>query len=211
MLSSSISTLSPLACDFERALCEGSSNNILGWSDTLSKIIREGRNIEKQMYYVRMFFRVTLRRTLNLCKLSLDGIEIINNEQDDLFTMYSIDTVHSSYLAAKNRVRQYTQFVVLLKCSEEAWAQKLQETGHAVMNQNLYRIGIESEDDEDLLLKCTVDTVLAHYIEAQHRVRQYTQFLRIMMCEEEAWAERFQKASCVMPDYKPARCQCWST
>ncbi|KIK48244.1 hypothetical protein CY34DRAFT_104073 [Suillus luteus UH-Slu-Lm8-n1] len=194
MSTSPISTLSPPAYDFERALREGGSNNILGGSDTLSKIICEGRNIEKQMYY-----------------LSLDGIEMINNEQDDLFTMYSIDTVHSSYLAAKSRVRQYTQFVVLLKRSEEAWAQKLQETGYAVMNQNLYRMGIESEDDEDLLLKCTVDTVSAHYIAAQHRVRQYTQFLRIMMCEEEAWAERFQEASCVMPDYKPARCQCWST
>ncbi|KAG2757069.1 hypothetical protein P692DRAFT_20712704 [Suillus brevipes Sb2] len=195
MSSFPISTLSPLAYDFERSLREGSSNNILGGSDTLSKIICEGHNIEKQMYY-----------------LSLDGIEMINNEQDDLFTMYSIDTVHSSYLAAKSRVRQYTQFVVLLKRSEEAWAQKLQETGYAVMNQNLYRMGIEAEDDEDLLLKCTVDMVLAHYIEAQHRVRQYTQFLRIMMCEEEAWAERFQKASCVMPDYNPARCgcQCWS-
>ncbi|KAG1770727.1 hypothetical protein EDD22DRAFT_43374 [Suillus occidentalis] len=194
MSSSLISTLSPLVYDFERSLREGSSNNVLGGSDLLSKIICEGRNIEKQMYY-----------------LSLDGIEMINNEQDDLFAMYSIDTVYSSYLAAKSRVRQYTQFVVLLKRSEEAWAQKLQETGYAVMNQNLYRMGIESEDDEDLLLKRTVDTVLAHYIEAQHRVRQYTQFLRIMMCEEEAWAERFQKASCVMPDYKPATCQCRST
>ncbi|KAG1857709.1 hypothetical protein DFJ58DRAFT_840566 [Suillus subalutaceus] len=125
--------------------------------------------------------------------------------------MYSIDTVHSSHLAAKNCVHQYTQFVVLLKHDEDAWAQRLQEAGYVVMEQGLCRValdGIEVEDDEqDMLLKCTTDTVFANYIAAQHRVRQYTQFLTILKGEEEAWAQRFQKATCVMPDYQP-RCQC---
>ncbi|KAG1860357.1 hypothetical protein F4604DRAFT_1930262 [Suillus subluteus] len=115
--------------------------------------------------------------------------------------MYSIDTVHSSHLAARNRVRQYTQFVALLKRDEDAWAQRLQEAGYVVMEQGLRRValdGIEVEDDEqDMLLKCTADTVFANYIAAQHRVRQYTQFLTILKGEEEAWAQRFQKATCI--------------
>jgi hypothetical protein len=145
--------------------------------------------------------------------LSLDGIDTNDDEQDKLFTMYSIDTVHSSYLAAMSRVRQYTQFVALLKRDEDAWAQRLQEAGYVVMDESLCSMtldGIEWEDDEQVLLKCTTDTVLANYIAAQNRVRQYTQFLTILKGEEAAWAQRFQKASYVMPDYLPshARCQC---
>ncbi|KAG1802000.1 uncharacterized protein HD556DRAFT_1304200 [Suillus plorans] len=122
--------------------------------------------------------------------------------------MYSIDTVHSSYTAAKNRVRQYNQFVVLLKRDEDAWEQRLKEAGYVVIEQRLCRValdGFEVEDDEqDALLKCTVDTVFANFIAAQHRVRQYNQFLTILNGEEEAWAQRFQKASSVMPDYQPS-------
>ncbi|KAG2113311.1 hypothetical protein BD769DRAFT_1391737 [Suillus cothurnatus] len=103
--------------------------------------------------------------------LSLDGIDLIDDEQDKLFTMYSIDTVHTSYLAAKSRVRQYTYLVTLLKHAEDSWAQRLQEAGYVVMDQSLRRValdGIEVEDDEqDVLLKFTTDTVFANYIAAQ--------------------------------------------
>ncbi|KAG2088259.1 hypothetical protein BD769DRAFT_1396345 [Suillus cothurnatus] len=143
--------------------------------------------------------------------LSLDGIDLIDDEQDKLFTMYSIDTVHTSYLAAKSRVRQYTYLVTLLKHAEDSWAQRLQEAGYVVMDQSLRRValdGIEVEDDEqDVLLKFTTDTVFANYIAAQQRVRQYTQFLIILRREEDAWAQRLEKVSCIMLDYNPASCQ----
>ncbi|KAG0691599.1 hypothetical protein DFH29DRAFT_1010676 [Suillus ampliporus] len=109
-----------------------------------------------------------------------------DDEQDKLFTMYSIDTVHSSYLAAKSQVRQYTQFVALLKCNEDAWAQRCQEAGYVVMEQSLCRVALDTigveDDEQDMLLKCTADTVLANYIAAQH-----TQFLTILKGEEDAW------------------------
>ncbi|KAG1768451.1 hypothetical protein EV702DRAFT_720788 [Suillus placidus] len=190
MSSSSVSNLSSLAYNFERSLRESISNNIPERSDHLSKIICAGHDIEKQIYI-----------------LSLDGIDRNDDEHDRLFMMYSIDTVHLNYLAAKSRVRQYTQYIVLLKRSEEAWAQQLQEVGNAVMRQNFYRVGIEAEDDEEVLLECTADTVLASYIAAQHRVRQYTQFLTILKGEENAWAQSVRRASAVMPDYNPARSQ----
>jgi hypothetical protein len=103
--------------------------------------------------------------------LSLNRIDLIDDEQDKLFTMYSIDTVHTSYLAAKSQVRQYTYLVMLLKHAEDSWAQRLQEAGYVVMDQSLRRValdGIEVEDDEqDVLLKFTTDTVFANYIAAQ--------------------------------------------
>ncbi|KAG2085074.1 hypothetical protein BD769DRAFT_1397428 [Suillus cothurnatus] len=113
--------------------------------------------------------------------------------------MYSIDTVHTSYLAAKSRVRQYTYLMTLLKHAEDSWAQRLQEAGYVVMDQSLHRValdGIEVEDDEqDVLLKFATDTVFANYIAAQQRVRQYTQFLIILRREEDAWAQRLEKVS----------------
>jgi hypothetical protein len=57
--------------------------------------------------------------------MALDGIDIEDDEQDTLFTKYSIDSVYSSYLAAQSRVRQYTQLLLLLKREEDAWAQRV--------------------------------------------------------------------------------------
>jgi hypothetical protein len=140
--------------------------------------------------------------------LSLDAIDIGDDEQDRLFAMYSIDTVHSSYMASKSRVRLYTQFLSLLKRTEEVWSKRLQEAGCVALEQRSHKTsldGIEVEGGEqDTLLKCTVDAVLAHYVTAQHQVRQYTQFLTILKREEDAWAQSYQRASCVMPDYSPA-------
>ncbi|KAG1791055.1 uncharacterized protein HD556DRAFT_1310159 [Suillus plorans] len=59
------------------------------------------------------------------CKMMLDGIELEDDEQDSLFTKFSIDTVYSSYLASRYRVRQYTHLLMLLKHEEEAWAQRV--------------------------------------------------------------------------------------
>jgi hypothetical protein len=57
--------------------------------------------------------------------MSLDGIDVEDDDQDRLFTKFSIDTVYSSYLASRYRVRQYTQLLMLLKREEDAWAQRV--------------------------------------------------------------------------------------
>ncbi|KAG1789330.1 hypothetical protein EV424DRAFT_1550262 [Suillus variegatus] len=57
--------------------------------------------------------------------MALDGINIEDNEQDTLFTKLSIDSMYSSYLAARTHVRQYTQLLLLLKHEEDAWAQRV--------------------------------------------------------------------------------------
>ncbi|KIK31870.1 hypothetical protein CY34DRAFT_19486 [Suillus luteus UH-Slu-Lm8-n1] len=196
MLSAPISTLPP-SCSFESFFHEGSvsDNHIFTKPDQLSSILGAVDDIEKQNFI-----------------LSLDAVDISDDEQDKLFAMYSIDTVHSSYLASKSRVRLYTQFVSLLKRTEEAWSKRLQETGCVALEQKLHKTsldGIEVEGGEqDKLLKCAVDAVLAHYVTAQYRVRQYTQFLTILKREEDAWAQSYQRASCVMPDYSPATLKC---
>jgi hypothetical protein len=122
--------------------------------------------------------------------------------------MYSIDTVHCSYMAAQSRVRQYTQFVALLRRIEDAWAEKVQEADHAIATKNLSRVSLKEkveDDEQDILLAHTLETVLANLTAAQYRVRQYTHFLKILKREEDAWAQSFQKASCMMPSYEPAR------
>lgn len=67
-----------------------------------------------------------------LCKMSLDGIDMEDDEQDTLFAKYSVDTMYLSYLAARNRVRQYTQLLALLKREENAWLEKVQKAKLAV-------------------------------------------------------------------------------
>ncbi|KAG1798708.1 hypothetical protein EV424DRAFT_1546229 [Suillus variegatus] len=57
--------------------------------------------------------------------MALDGIDVEDDEQDTIFTKLSIDSVYSSYLAARTRVRQYTQLLLLLKHEEDAWAQRV--------------------------------------------------------------------------------------
>ncbi|KAG1895904.1 uncharacterized protein F5891DRAFT_983911 [Suillus fuscotomentosus] len=123
--------------------------------------------------------------------------------------MYSIDTVHTSYLAAQSRVRQYTQFMALLQRAEEAWAQKIQEIGCVVTEEKLGHVSLDETegqvDEQDVLLANTVHTVFANYAAVQCQVHQYTHFLTILKREEDMWLQRFQKACSVMPGYEPAR------
>ncbi|KAG1764882.1 hypothetical protein EV702DRAFT_91604 [Suillus placidus] len=169
MSSASISTLSPPASDFLRSLHEGSSDTTPSKHDHFSKILYAGHDFEKQIYII----------SCSPCTAS---------------------TLHHSYLAAQSRVRQYTEFVVLLKRTEAAWAEKLQEAGHVLTEKNLSRVSLKEttveDDEQDILLAHTIETVSANLTTAQHRVRQYTQFLMILKSEEDAWAQRFQKASC---------------
>ncbi|KAG1897563.1 uncharacterized protein F5891DRAFT_1280005 [Suillus fuscotomentosus] len=58
-------------------------------------------------------------------------------------------------------------------------------------------------DEQDLLfIQLAVDTVFASYAAAKNRVCQYTQLLRLPTREEALWAERVEKAKCVMPEYQ---------
>ncbi|KAG1845734.1 hypothetical protein DFJ58DRAFT_730796 [Suillus subalutaceus] len=84
-----------------------STNDTPEVPDKCTNIQDIGRKQEMQMYV-----------------MALDRIETDDDEQDNLFTMYSIDSVYSSYLAARNRVHQYTKLLMLLKRKEDAWAQR---------------------------------------------------------------------------------------
>ncbi|KAG1771030.1 hypothetical protein EDD22DRAFT_1047589 [Suillus occidentalis] len=72
------------------------------------------------------------KQELQTHMMSLDGIDMEDDEQDMLFVKYSVDTVYSSYLAARNRVRQYTQLLALLKREEAAWLQRVEKSKEAL-------------------------------------------------------------------------------
>lgn len=59
--------------------------------------------------------------------MGLDGIDLEEDDHDRLFVQLSIDTVYASYTAAQNRVRQYTQLLLLLKREEDLWAQRVEK------------------------------------------------------------------------------------
>jgi hypothetical protein len=59
--------------------------------------------------------------------MSLDGLDRDEDDQDRLFIQLSVDTVYASYVAARNRVQQYTQLLILLKREEDLWAQRVEK------------------------------------------------------------------------------------
>jgi hypothetical protein len=59
--------------------------------------------------------------------MALDGIELGEDEQDQLFTQRSVDTVYFSYATAHNHVLQYTQLLTLLKREETLWAKRVEK------------------------------------------------------------------------------------
>jgi hypothetical protein len=71
-----------------------------------------------------------------MCKMGLDGIALQDEEQDTLFTKYSIDTVYSSYLTSRYRVHQYTHFLAILKREEDAWAQRVKKASRLMPDYN---------------------------------------------------------------------------
>jgi len=65
--------------------------------------------------------------------MSLDEVDIEEDDQaNELFTRYTIDTVYASFAAAENRVRQYTQLLHILRWERDDWALKI-EKAHNVM------------------------------------------------------------------------------
>ncbi|KAG1800865.1 uncharacterized protein HD556DRAFT_1304852 [Suillus plorans] len=71
-----------------------------------------------------------------------------------------------------------------------------------------YLMGLDdvdlNEDGQDrLFTEFTINTVYASYAAAQSRVRQYTQLLVLLKREEDEWARKVEKASNILPDYKP--------
>ncbi|KAG1896064.1 uncharacterized protein F5891DRAFT_1193506 [Suillus fuscotomentosus] len=59
--------------------------------------------------------------------MSLDRLDRDEDDQDQLFIQLSVDTVYASYVAARNRVQQYTQLLILLKREEDLWAQRVEK------------------------------------------------------------------------------------
>jgi hypothetical protein len=68
--------------------------------------------------------------------MGLDGVDLEDEAEDSLFTKYSIDTVYSSYLTSRYRVRQYTHFLAILKREEHAWAQKVKKASRLMPDYN---------------------------------------------------------------------------
>lgn len=64
-------------------------------------------------------------------------------------------------------------------------------------------IDIEDNEQDTLFTKLSIDSVYSSYLTARTHVRQYTQLLLLLKREEDAWAQRVTKASCLMPEYKP--------
>lgn len=94
----------------------------------LSNMETVGRNREIQTYLVRGFpCFVQLRALSRVCKLSLDDIEPNDEDQDKLFTQYTINTVYASYAAAQHRLRQYSQLMTLLQREVDEWAAKVEK------------------------------------------------------------------------------------
>ncbi|KAG2053733.1 hypothetical protein BDR06DRAFT_972034 [Suillus hirtellus] len=63
---------------------------------------------------------------LNMGHMSVDGIKEQVDEQDILLVC-TIEMVFTNYTAAQDRVRQYTQFLTILKSKEDVWAERFQE------------------------------------------------------------------------------------
>lgn len=65
--------------------------------------------------------------------MTLDEVDIEDDEQaNELFTRYTIDTVYASYAAAQNRVRQYTQLLQILQREVDDWASKVEKAKHVM-------------------------------------------------------------------------------
>jgi hypothetical protein len=64
-------------------------------------------------------------------------------------------------------------------------------------------IDLEEDVQDMLFTQYSIDSVYSNYVASQYRVRQYTHFLSILKREEEAWAQRVEKAKDLMPNYQP--------
>ncbi|KAG1734557.1 hypothetical protein EDD22DRAFT_960060 [Suillus occidentalis] len=64
-------------------------------------------------------------------------------------------------------------------------------------------IDLEEDVQDVLFTQYSIDSVYLNYVASQYRVRQYTHFLAILKREEEAWAQRVEKAKDLMPNYQP--------
>jgi hypothetical protein len=68
---------------------------------------------------------------------------------------------------------------------------------------SLDEIDLNDEAQDKLFTQYTINTVYASYSAAQHRVHQYTQLLELLRREVDEWDMKVEKASHIMPDYKP--------
>jgi hypothetical protein len=96
--------------------------------ENCTNIYNADRKQRLQSYLVRSLSSFTYLRALSsFTQMELDGIDLAEDEEDRLFTQLSVDTVYASYAAAQNRVRQYTQLLMLLKREEDLWAQRVEK------------------------------------------------------------------------------------
>ncbi|KAG1807648.1 uncharacterized protein BJ212DRAFT_1303365 [Suillus subaureus] len=91
-------------------------------------------------------------------KMALDDIESNEDDQDKLFTEYTINTVHACYATAQSRVCQYTQLLTLLRHEEDEWAQKVEQANNILPHYKLNKIFVVKVD----LSKIQSDYCLSH-------------------------------------------------
>lgn len=64
-------------------------------------------------------------------------------------------------------------------------------------------IGMDHDHQDVLFTQYTIDTVIASYLAAKKRTRQYLQLITLLKREEDEWAEKIEQANQLMPEYEP--------
>ncbi|KAG1838353.1 hypothetical protein DFJ58DRAFT_917182, partial [Suillus subalutaceus] len=86
--------------------------------------------------------------------------------------------------------------IIFVRCQEQILIRMCKMT--------LDEIDIEADEEQtEIFTWYTIDAVCASYAAARNRVRQYTQLAKIYQQEADDWAIKLERASYVMPDYKP--------
>jgi hypothetical protein len=64
-------------------------------------------------------------------------------------------------------------------------------------------ISMDHDYQDVLFTQYTIDTVIASYLAAKKRTRQYLQLITLLKREEDEWAEKIEQANQLMPEYEP--------
>ncbi|KAG1717532.1 uncharacterized protein EDB91DRAFT_1090887 [Suillus paluster] len=66
--------------------------------------------------------------------MSLDDVDIEEDDQNLLFTQYTIETVQASHLAAQTCVKQYAKLLQLLQREADEWGRRVEKASLVLPN-----------------------------------------------------------------------------
>ncbi|KAG1718905.1 uncharacterized protein EDB91DRAFT_1089680 [Suillus paluster] len=66
--------------------------------------------------------------------MCLDDVDIEEDDQNLLFTQYTIETVQASHLAAQTRVKQYVKLLQLLQREVDGWGRRVEKASLVLPN-----------------------------------------------------------------------------